>query len=96
MTQTKKLLTGKQIKKRREAHGLSQTVLGEEVGCKASYLSFIEGGYRPEDLTIIENITERLTRPVEPEVEKAVAEKKARAKARKTRARRAEVKKAGA
>lgn len=87
-----KLLTGKQIKKKREAHNLTQSQLGEEVGCKASYLSFIEGGFRPEDLAIIERITARLNQPVPPEAATAVAERKARAKARKTRARRAAAK----
>jgi len=85
-----KLLTGKQIKKKRAAHGLSQAALGRQVGCKASYLSFIEGGYRPDNLGIIVAITARLTEPVPPAVEKAVAEQKARAKARATRARRAD------
>lgn len=83
-----KLLTGKQIKRKRLAHNLTQTELGKVIGRKASYISFIEGGFRPEDLTPIEKLTERLNQPVPEEARKAVAEKKARIKARKTRARR--------
>lgn len=83
-----KLLTAKQIKRKREEHNLTQKELGEMVGCKSSYLSFIEGGFRPETGDLLERITEILSKESSAEAKKAVAEKKARAKARKTRARR--------
>lgn len=86
-----KLLTGKQIKRKREAHNLTQNELGAMVGIKSSYLSFIEGGFRPESpekLKVIEAITRILSEEPSDEAKKAVAERKARAKARKTRARR--------
>lgn len=83
-----KLLTAKQIKRKREEHNLTQKELGEMVGCKSSYLSFIEGGFRPETGDLLERVAEILSKEPSAEAKKAVAEKKARAKARKTRARR--------
>lgn len=83
-----KLLTAKQIKRKREEHNLTQKELGEMVGCKSSYLSFIEGGFRPETGDLLEQITEILSKEPSAETKKLVAEKKARAKARATKARR--------
>lgn len=83
-----KLLTGKQIKRKRLEHNMTQAELGEVIGKKSSLISFIEGGYRPDDLTDIEILTKRLNQPVSAEAKAAVEEKKARAKARKMRDRR--------
>jgi len=83
-----KLLTAKQIKRKREEHNLTQKELGEMVGCKSSYLSFIEGGFRPETGDLLERITEILSKEPSAETKKLVAERKARAKARATKARR--------
>lgn len=83
-----KLLTAKQIKRKREEHNLTQKELGEMVGCKSSYLSFIEGGFRPETGDLLEQITTILSKEPSAETKKIVAEKKARAKARATKARR--------
>ena len=83
-----KLLTAKQIKRKREEHNLTQKELGEMVGCKSSYLSFIEGGFRPETGDLLEHITTILSKEPSAETKKIVAEKKARAKARATKARR--------
>lgn len=96
-----KLLTGKQIKRKREEHNLTQKELGAQVEarglrCKPSYLSFIEGGFRPEEPAVLEVLTEILSAEPSPEAKKAVAERKARIKARKTRARRHEAKTAAA
>lgn len=94
-----KLLTGKQIKRKRAEHNLTQKELGlqveavdPELRCKPSYLSFIEGGFRPADLKVIEVLTTLLSAEPSAEAKQAVAEKKARAKARKTRARRSAAK----
>lgn len=83
-----KLLTPKQIARKREEHGLSQAQLAKYLrqagGFKVSpsYIHFIEGGYRPDNPAILEAITERLTQEVPDEVRKAVKEKKERRKAR--------------
>lgn len=87
-----KNLTGKQIKKRREEHDLTQKELGEKVGCKSSYLSFIEGGFVPETGDLIERITALLSKEPSAEVKKLVADKKAAAKARAVAKRRKEAK----
>lgn len=90
-----KLLTPKQIARKREAHGLSQAQLSKHLkqqGFKVSpsYIHFVEGGYRPENKAILEAITERLNQEVPDEVRKAVEAKKARIKARKAAAKRKE------
>lgn len=98
----KKLLTGGQIERRRHEHNLTQKELSAlvvketngEVKCKSSYLSFIEGGFRPKDnMRVIEVLTEILNREPSDEAKQAVADKKARAKARATAARRKAAKK---
>lgn len=88
-----KLLSGKQIKKKREEHNLTQKELGalvEERGlrCKSSYLSFIEGGFKPEDPAVLEALTDILSAEPSEEAKAANAEKKARAKAKAARERR--------
>jgi len=88
-----KLLTGKQIKRKREEHNLTQAELGAKVEarglkCKPSYLSFIEGGFRPDEPAVLEALTDILSAEPSAEAKKAVAERKARIKARATRARR--------
>lgn len=92
MTKTKKLTPG-QIARKRAEHGLSQAQLAKYLrqagGFKvsASYIHFIEGGYKPA-ADLMEAITERLTQPVPSEVKKAVADKKARKKEKQARERR--------
>lgn len=83
-----KLLTAKQIKRERLARDMTQKALGEQVGQKPSYISFIEGGFRPEKDDVLKRITEILTQPIPPEVAKRVAEKKAAKKAREVAERR--------
>ena len=85
-----KNLTGPQIKRKREDHGLSQKALAEEIGLKsASYLSFIEGGYKPGN-DVLQKITQRLNQPVPKDVAEKVAASRARAKlAAKKRAQKA-------